>query len=55
VPLRKVNDDYYVYLGNGIVRIFTPDTLPDCIKGKMAMILALPNTNLYKDHDRYLN
>lgn len=52
VPLRKVNDDYYVYLGNGIVRIFTPDTLPDCIKGKMAMILALPNTNLYKDHDR---
>jgi hypothetical protein len=52
VPLRKVNDDYYVYLGNGIVRIFTSDTLPDCIKGKMAMILASSSVNLYKDHDR---
>jgi hypothetical protein len=52
VPLRKVNDDYYVYLGNGIVRIFTSDTLPDCIKGKMAMILASSSVNLYRDHDR---
>jgi hypothetical protein len=52
VPLRKVSDDYYVYLGNGIVRIFTSDTLPDCIKGKMAMILASSSVNLYRDHDR---
>jgi hypothetical protein len=52
VPLRKVNDDYYVYLGNGVVRIFTSDTLPDCIKGKMTMILASSSVNLYRDHDR---
>lgn len=52
VPLRKVNDDYFVYLGNGIVRIFTSDTLPDCIKGKMTMILASPSVNIYRDHDR---
>ena len=52
VPLRKVSDDYYVYLGNGIVRIFTSDSLPDCIKGKMAMILASSSVNLYRDHDR---
>jgi hypothetical protein len=52
VPLRKVNEDYYVYLGNGIVRIFTSETLPDCIKGKMAMILASSSVNLFRDHDR---
>lgn len=52
VPLRRVDDDHYVYFGNGLSRIYTAESLPDCIKHKLTMVLASPNTSLYKDSDR---
>jgi hypothetical protein len=40
VPVRKVNDNYIVYVADGYHRIYTDDTLPDVLKSKFAMILA---------------
>ena len=52
VPLRRIGDDYTVYLGNGKCRIYNVDTLPDCIKCKMTMILASPNVQLIDEASR---
>jgi hypothetical protein len=40
LPVRKVNDNYIVYVADGYHRIYTDDTLPDVLKSKFAMILA---------------
>ena len=40
VPVRKVDDQYIVYVADGFHRIYTDDTLPDVLKSKFAMILA---------------
>ncbi len=53
VPLRRINDDHTVYLGNGKCRIYTTATLPDCIKCKLTMILASPNSNLNDEDSRW--
>jgi hypothetical protein len=38
--VRKVNNDYIVYVADGFHRIYNDDTLPDVLKSKFAMILA---------------
>jgi len=40
VPVRKVDDQYIVYVADGFHRIYTDDTLPSVLKSKFAMILA---------------
>jgi len=40
LPVRKVNNDYIVYVADGFHRIYNDDTLPDVLKSKFAMILA---------------
>jgi len=40
LPVRKVNNEYIVYVADGFHRIYTDDTLPDVLKSKFAMILA---------------
>lgn len=50
VPLMRVGGDHTVFLGNGRIRIYTAETLPDCIKHKLTMILASPDVAL---HDEY--
>jgi hypothetical protein len=52
VPLRRVGDDHTVYLGNGKSRIYNADTLPDCIKCKLTMILASPDVQLIDETSR---
>ena len=52
VPLRRINDEHIVYLGNGKCRIYTTDTLPDCIKCKLTMILASPDVALHNEESR---
>jgi hypothetical protein len=52
VPLRRVDEKHYVYFGNGTSRIYTADTLPDCIKHKLTMILASSTALLYDEEDR---
>ena len=52
VPLRKINDDHTVYLGNGKCRIYTTETLPDCIKYRLTMILASPDVQLIDEASR---
>ena len=52
VPLRRIGDDHTVYLGNGKCRIYTTETLPDCIKCKLTMILASPDTALHEEAGR---
>jgi hypothetical protein len=50
VPLMRVGDDHTVFLGNGKIRIYTAESLPDCIKHKLTMVLASPDVAL---HDEY--
>jgi hypothetical protein len=52
VPLRRIGDDHTVYLGNGKCRIYTTETLPDCIKCKLTMILASPDVALHDEGSR---
>lgn len=52
VPLRRVNDEHIVYLGGGKCRIYSVETLPDCIKCKLTMILASPDVALHDENDR---
>jgi len=40
LPVRKVSNEYIVYVADGFHRIYTDDTLPDVLKSKFAMILA---------------
>jgi hypothetical protein len=41
VPMWKNDGKYFVYVREFIVRIYDDDTLPDCIKIRLSMILAL--------------
>jgi hypothetical protein len=52
VPLRRVGDDHYVYFGNGLCRIYTSKTLPDCIKHKLTMVLASNSIGLADEDSR---
>jgi len=52
IPIRRIGDGHFVYLGGGKSRIYTSETLPDCIKCKMTMILASPDVALHDEHDR---
>lgn len=49
VPLRRIGDDHIIYLGNGRSRIYTAETLPDCIKHKLTMVLASPDVALHDE------
>ena len=40
VPVAFINGKYEVYVGDRMVRIFTPETLPDNIKSLITMIRA---------------
>jgi hypothetical protein len=53
VPLRRLGDDHTVYLGNGKCRIYTTETLPDCIKHKLTMVLASPDIELWDEDARW--
>lgn len=43
VPLMREGDTYHVFVGDNFIRHYREDTLPDCIKSKLAMILASPH------------
>jgi hypothetical protein len=49
VPLRRIGDDHIVFLGNGKTRIYTAESLPDCIKFKLTMVLASPDVALHDE------
>jgi hypothetical protein len=40
LPVRKVNNEYIVYVADGFHRIYNDHTLPDVLKSKFARILA---------------
>lgn len=40
VPLMREGDTYHVFIGDNHIRHYKEDTLPDCIKSKLTMILA---------------
>jgi len=42
--LRAVDGHYTVFVGDKMIRRYTDDTLPDALRGKLAMILASPQT-----------
>jgi len=51
VPMMRVVDGHYtVFVGDKMIRRYTDDTLPDALRGKLAMILASPQT-WRDDHD----
>ena len=50
VPLRKVENDYTMYVGHDYTRKFDENTLPDDVKTKMAMILAVEQ-QILRDHE----
>jgi len=52
VPLRRIGDDHTVFLGNGKTRIYTAESLPDCIKFKLTMVLASPDVALHDESKR---
>jgi len=52
VPLRRIGDDHTVFLGNGKTRIYTAESLPDCIKFKLTMVLASPDVALHDETRR---
>ena len=52
VPLRRIGDDHTVFLGNGKTRIYTAESLPDCIKFKLTMVLASPSVALHNEASR---
>jgi hypothetical protein len=52
VPLRRIGDDHTVFLGNGKTRIYTAESLPDCIKFKLTMVLASPDVALHDETKR---
>ena len=57
VPVAFIEGNYEVYVGDNLIRYYTPDELPDEIKSKLTMIraatiepLALPSSgNLLRD------
>jgi hypothetical protein len=40
VPMWKNDGKYFVYVRELVVRMYDDDTLPDCVKTKLSMILA---------------
>ena len=50
VPLRKIENNYRIYVADFFTRDFDEHTLPDELKTKMAMILASPK-QIAKDED----
>ena len=42
--MRAVDGHYIVFVGDKLIRRYTDDTLPDALRGKLAMILASPQT-----------
>ena len=52
VPLRRIVDDHTVFLGNGKTRIYTAESLPNCIKFKLTMVLASPDVALHDETKR---
>jgi len=53
LPLRKLGDQYAVYVADGLVRYYDEATLPDTLKTKMAMILAA-STHRLENESRML-
>jgi hypothetical protein len=49
LPVRKINENYIVYVADGYHRIYTDDTLPDVLKSKFAMILANGSSEYLRD------
>ena len=49
LPVRKVNNEYIVYVADGFHRLYTDDTLPDVLKSKFAMILANGSPEYLRD------
>lgn len=43
VPVRKVGNQYTIFVNDSFTRVFDENSLPDELKTKMAMILASPN------------
>ena len=54
LPVRKVNNEYIVYVADGFHRIYTEDTLPDELKAKFAMILACGNQTMLVEPENRL-
>jgi hypothetical protein len=50
VPLRRIENNYRIYVADFFTRDFDERTLPDEVKTKMAMILANPK-QIMKDED----
>ena len=48
VPMWKNDGKYFVYVAENKVRIFDDNSLPDCIKTRLSMILALDKKFPYK-------
>jgi hypothetical protein len=48
--LRAVEGHYVVFVGDKMIRRYTDGTLPDALRGRLAMILASPQ-NWRDDHD----
>jgi hypothetical protein len=51
--MSRTDGHYIVYVGDGYVRRYTDDTLPECLRSRLAMILAsgddvTPNESLLK-------
>ena len=46
----RIGDDHTVFLGNSRTRIYTSETLPDCIKHKLTMVLASPDSVLHNEY-----
>jgi len=40
VPMMRQGDTYHVFIGDNHIRHYKEETLPDCIKSKLTMILA---------------
>lgn len=56
VPVAHINGNYEVYVGDNLIRYYTPDELPDDIKAKLTMIraatvepVAVPSGYLIRD------
>lgn len=46
----REGDTYHVFVGDNFIRHYKEDTLPDCIKSRLTMILA-HTTQLTRDED----
>lgn len=44
VPVRRIDDHFIVYVDDGYHRRYDKDTLPDDLKTKLTMILAVEHT-----------